>query len=259
MAMAEARRGAGPMNMQELVHRNRDKDARVAGLLYLVVVVTGMYSLAYVPSHIAMSGDASTVVQNLTASESLFRSGIAAAVVCYIAFLLLPIALYRLLGTVATAPAVLMVAFALASVPISFANLTHRLDVLSILDVGSHLRSLSGEQLHAQVMLSLDAYRNGLLISEVFWGLWLLPFGYLVFKSGFLPRLLGILLMAGCFGYLIDVFGHLLWPGYAESAIADYVRLPAATGEIGTCLWLLIAGARWPRTQAASIRAANNT
>ena len=246
------------MNASSLGGESANRTARTAGLLYLVVVVTGMFSLAYVPSQIAMSGEPSTVVQNLAASEPLFRSGIAAAVVCYISFLLLPIALYRLLGTVATTPAALMVAFALASVPISFANLTHRLDVLSILDAGSRLQSLGSEQLQAQVMLSLEAYRNGLLISEVFWGLWLLPFGYLVFKSGFLPKLLGILLMAGCFGYLIDVFGHLLWPGYAESAIAGYVRLPAAAGEIGTCLWLLVAGARPPRKQVASARAANN-
>jgi len=246
------------MNASSIRSASANRTARTAGLLYLVVVVAGMFSLAYVPSQIAMSGEPSTVMQSLAASEPLFRSGIAAAVVCYIAFLLLPIALYRLLGTVAIAPATLMVAFALASVPISFVNLTHRLDVLSILDAGSRLQSLASEQLQAQVMLSLDAYRNGLLISEVFWGLWLLPFGYLVFKSGFLPRLLGILLMAGCFGYLIDVFGHLLWPGYAKSAIAEYVRLPAAAGEIGTCLWLLVAGARPPRKQVASTRATNN-
>ena len=98
------------MNASGIRSESANRTARTAGLLYLVVVVTGMFSLAYVPSQIAMSGEPSTVVQNLAASETLFRSGIAAAVVCYIAFLLLPIALYRLLGTVATTIAVMAVA-----------------------------------------------------------------------------------------------------------------------------------------------------
>ncbi len=100
-------------------------------------------------------------------------------------------------------------------------------------------------------MLSLDAYRNGLLVSEIFWGLWLLPFGYLVFKSGFLPRILGILLMMGCFGYLIDFFGSALFPGYAASILASYATLPASLGEIGTCLWLLIVGMHVPKSASA--------
>jgi hypothetical protein len=93
-------------------------------------------------------------------------------------------------------------------------------------------------------MLSLDAYKEGLRVVQIFWGLWLLPFGYLVFKSGILPRALGILLMLGCFGYLIDFTGRALFPGYAESGIAGFVRLPASLGEIGICLWLLVMGAR---------------
>ena len=95
-------------------------------------------------------------------------------------------------------------------------------------------------------MLSLDAYNNGILVSSIFWGLWLLPFGYLVFKSGFLPKVLGILLMIGCFGYLINFLGVELLPGYEGTAIARVVRMPAALGELGTCLWLLIIGAREP-------------
>ncbi len=230
-----------------------DKNARTAGLLYLIVVVTGVFSLGYVPSQIPVQGDASATVSNIAASESLFRLGIVAGLICYTAFLVLPFALYKLLSPVGQNAAVLMVAFAVVSVPISFVNMLNKLDILSLLNGADYLQAFTTEQLHARVMLSLDAYSNGLLVSKVFWGLWLLPFGYLVFKSRFLPRVLGILLMAGCFGYLTDFFGSVLVSGYAESAIASFATKPAALGEIGTCLWLLIMGAREPKQSAVSV------
>lgn len=218
--------------------------AHVAGLLYLIVVVTGIVNLMYVPSQLQVPGDAAATVSNILASKQLFGFGIVAGVVCYTAFLLLPLVLYRLLGGVDRNVAVLMVALAVVSVPVSLLNLSHKLDVLTLLGDAGYLQAFTASQLQTQVMLALDAYRNGALISEVFWGLWLLPFGYLVFKSGFIPRVLGILLMLGCFGYLINISGRMLFPGYAGTAIASIVSLPSAFGEIGTCLWLLIAGIR---------------
>jgi hypothetical protein len=224
-----------------------NRTARTAGLLYLIVVVTGIFSLAYVPSQLTVHGDASATVSSIAAHESLFRLGIVAGLVCYTVFLLLPFALYKLLSPVGKSAAVLMVALAAVSVPISLVNLLNKLDILSLLNDANYVRAFTTEQLNAQVMLLLDAYGNGMLVSSVFWGLWLLPFGYLVFKSGFLPRVLGILLVAGCFGYLIAFFGSVLFPGYSETAVADFVSLPGTVGEIGTCLWLLTVGARGPK------------
>ncbi|MGO1001265.1 DUF4386 domain-containing protein [Lysobacter sp. CA196] len=226
--------------------------ARAAGALYLVVVLSGIFSLAYVPSQLFVRGDASSTVGNIVAALPLFRFGIAAGLVCYTAFLLLPFVLYRLLSPVHRNAAVLMVVLAVVSVPISFVNLFHKLDVLSLLSGADHLRAFTTEQLQAQVMLSLAGYSNGILVCKLLWGLWLLPFGYLVFKSGFLPKILGILLMMGCFGYSIDVFARLLIPGFTETAFAGVVSLPASLGEIGTCLWLLIMGARDSNHPAAS-------
>lgn len=228
--------------------------ARTAGLLYLIVVATGIFSLGYVPSQTIVRGDALATVNHIQASETLFRLGIVSGLICYTAFLLLPLALYKLLQPVNRNAALLMVAFAVVSVPISLVNLWHKLDVLSLLSGADYLQAFTTQQLNAQVMLSLDAYSNGMLVSKTFWGLWLLPFGYLVFKSGFLPRILGLLLMLGCFGYLTDVLGRLLVAGYAESAISGFVVLPASLGEIGICLWLLIMGAnalRWPAMKRA--------
>ena len=99
-------------------------------------------------------------------------------------------------------------------------------------------------------MQSLAAYGNGQWVLEIFWGLWLFPLGYLVVRCRFLPRTLGVLLMAGCAGYLVDFLGRLLIPAYLHSPLADYATLPAAIGEIGTGLWLLVFGARGPARRA---------
>lgn len=219
---------------------------RLAGLLYLIVVASGIFSLAYVPGQLVVVDDPQATLAKIVASESLFRQGIAAFLVMQVAFLLLPFALYPLLESAGRRAAVLMVVLAVSSVPLGLSALMHRLDLLSLLADPVVSRMLGPEQVRAEVVLSLEAYRNGLQVTKLFWGLWLLPFGWLVFKSRRLPRVLGVLLMLGCFGYLLQVFGGLLIPGYPGSAIAPYVPLPAAVGEIGTCLWLLVFGARRP-------------
>lgn len=230
------------------------KIARTAGLLYLIVIVTGAFSLAYVPSQIGLHGEAASVAEHLSRSQALYRLGIVAGMACNLAFLLLPLALYRLLAPAGQQAAALMVALAAVSVPIAFVNLIHQLDALTVIE---HLgRSGDGPAApwQAQLVLQLEGYRHGLLVLEVFWGLWLLPFGYLVYRCGFLPRVLGVLLMLGCAGYLADVLGTLLRPAYPASTAADYVTLPASLGELGACLWLLLVGAR-PGPRASLTRA----
>ena len=123
-------------------------------------------------------------------------------------------------------------------------SLSHRLDVLTLIADPAFDAPGTGPAMHALATFSLDAWRNGIRITSLFWGLWLLPFGYLVFKCAFLPRVLGLLLMLGCVGYLSTVFAGLLLPGFESSAWSGYVGLPAALGEIGICLWLLLVGAR---------------
>ena len=143
-----------------------------------------------------------------------------------------------------------MVVLAAASVPFSLYNIVHKMDVLTLLGSEPFLQAMTIDERQTQVMLYLSSYDNGIRLVSVFWGLWLLPFGYLVYTSGFLPRILGILLMAGCFGYIINFTGGLLFPSYAASGIGRFVSLPATLGEIGSCLWLLIVGIKKPRTHA---------
>ncbi len=220
------------------------KTARIAGFLYLIVVVTGIFSLAYVPSQLIVSGDAAQTYRNILSSEQLFRAGILSSAVCYLAFLLLPFVLYRLLGHIDETAAKLMVIFSVVSVPISLLNLQDRYAVLALIHSSDHLLAVDVSQNYAKLNYLLQNYSNGLLIAQIFWGLWLLPLGYLVFRSGFLPRILGLFLMIGCFGYLLNFICRTLMVDFGATAVSGYVTMPAAFGEIGTCLWLLIRGIR---------------
>ena len=232
------------------LRRTTQRRARTAGALYLLNVVSGLFGLAWVPSQVGGYGDAALAVQRIAAHEGLFRAGIAAELVCYLTFLLLPLALYRLLAATQHTAAVLMVTLAVASVPLSLAALAHRLDVLSLLGHAAWLKDFTANELQAQVMQQLAAYGNGQLLAQVFWGLWLIPFGWLAIRSGQLPRVLGVLLVLGGLSYVVDFIGQLLVSGYDDTTLAGYVTLPAALGEIGTSLWLVVMGARPPRDRA---------
>lgn len=220
------------------------KTAHLAGLLYFLVVLTGIFSLLYVPSQLIVSSDPAATVANIKSSELLFRSGILAGLLCYIFFLLLPFVLYKLFESINKSFAVLMVVLAIVSVPISFVNMTHKFDILALLNGAEHLGAFTPEQIQSRVMLSLKSYSYGNLVAQAFWGLWLFPFGYLVFKSGFLPKFLGLFLMIGSCGYFLDFAGRVAFSNYGDLWISDYMTIPASIGEIGTCLWLLIMGIR---------------
>jgi Domain of unknown function (DUF4386) len=224
------------------------KLARIAGLLYFGVVLTGIFTLMYVPAKLIVSDNASLTYHNIVSSESLFRLGIVSGLLCYTFFLFLPLLLYRLLKPVNENYAKLMVLLAVLSVPIFFINVQNEFTVLSLVNGTANQFGFSAEQIQSQVMLYLNQYDNGMRIVHIFSGLWLFPFGYLVFKSGFLPKILGVLLMLGCFGYLINFVGHTLIPNYSTIGISSYISLPASIGEIGTCLWLLIMGAKNKKT-----------
>ena len=224
--------------------KSNKKLARIAGLLYLGVVITGIFSLMYVPSTLIVEDNALLTFQNITSQESLFRLWIVSGLLCYTFFLFLPLVLYKLLKPVNENYAKLMVLLAVISVPIFFLNAQNLFNVLSLVSSANSYLGFSVEQIQSQVMLYLNQYDNGLRIVHIFSGLWLFPFGYLVFKSGFLPKFLGILLMLGCFGYLINFLGNSLISNYSEIGIASYIQLPASLGEIGICFWLLIMGVK---------------
>lgn len=221
-----------------------DRTGRTAGALYLIVVVTGFFSLIYVPGHLDLAGDAQAVARNIAADDSLYRLGVLSWLVNQVAFVLLPLAFYRLFSAVHRDVAVAMVAFVLVSVPISLIAAVDRLDTLSALASEPQLGAIAPEFRQALMLESLYAYRNAILVAQLFWGLWLLPLGYLVVKSGMVPKIFGVLLMVGCVGYLVEVAGDLLFTGYRATPLLWLVTLPGAVGEIGLCFWLLVRGIR---------------
>ncbi len=220
------------------------KTARIAGLLYLGVVLTGIFSLMYIPKKLIVWNDEVMTFNNIVANQTLFRIGTISYLTCYTLFLFLPLVLYKILKPVNGISARLMVILAVISVPIAFANIQNELNVLSLISGENYLKVFSNNQLQSQVLLYLNQYDNGNLIVSIFSGLWLFPFGYLVYKSSFLPKTLGILLIMGCFSYLINFLGNSLITNYSKMGIAFFIHLPASIGEIGICLWLLIMGAK---------------
>jgi hypothetical protein len=206
--------------------------ARVAGFLYLLVVPLGVFGSMYVPSRLIVSGDAAKTANNIVASESLFRLGIVSNLLAPLVMLSVVLVLYQLLKSVHKNMAWLMVIFVLLGVSISMLNQLTKFAALQLLSGADYLKVFTTEQLQAMALLFLRIPGN---ISTIFWGLWLLPLGYLVFKSGFLPRILGVLLMISCFVYLTGTFAAFL--GHRAP-----VGLYAALGEILFILWLLIRG-----------------
>ncbi|MGB8981780.1 MAG: DUF4386 domain-containing protein [Anaerolineales bacterium] len=209
--------------------------ARVAGFLYLLANLPAPFALVYLPSRLIVRGDASATANNIMASESLFRLGIVALLLNSIANIFVVLALYQLLKVVNKNIASLMVIFSLAAVPIAMLNELNNLAVLLLMSGADYLNVFATEQLQALMYFFLRLHGQGLNIAQIFWGLWLFPMGYLVFKSGFLPGILGILLIIGCFGYVTQSLAAFL--GYNVSIIFF-----TSWGELFLLLWLLIKG-----------------
>lgn len=229
------------------------KHARTAGLVYLAVVVGGILGLMVIPSSYLVRGDAAATVANIAARETVFRTGVVVDVLSNLAFLLLPFALHRLLARFGRTAGTLMVVFAAAAAVLGLVAAARKLDALSWMGTAPHLRAFTAEQLQGQAMLSLRSHSSLTRVAELFWGLWLLPFGLLVRRSGFLPRVLGVLLMAGGFGYVFNFFAKTLAPSYATSSLPLLVPLPAHVGEVGIAVWLALVGTtleRRPRPPA---------
>jgi len=185
------------------------------------------------------------------AHESLFRLGIVSQLLASVLWLFVPLALYRLLKEVDQALAVLMVILgSLMQVPIFFFNTVNDAAALLFARGGDFLTVFDKPQRDAFAMLFLRLHHQGDLANEIFWGLWLIPFGLLVYRSRFLPRFLGVWLMAGCFGYLALSFTGLLFPQY-EDKVFTYAQ-PLMIGEVATMLWLVIMGAKEQRLAGGS-------
>jgi len=227
------------MKKLELIGTSPLVHARVTGIVGILVLASGSFA-GFVASRLIVSDDVVATSTNIVASELLHRLGIASSLVMMIAWLFYALFLYRLLRAVHAGIAVIMIALVLASVPIYMLNQVNLLGVLLS----------ASDRLYGQVRLFLDLYQFGNLVAAIFFGLWLLPLGLLVFKSGFLPRLLGVLLMAGSPGYLVLFVQAFFLPGSERTPWTNPFLAVTHLSELALMLWLLIRGVnvdQWER------------
>ena len=217
-----------------------NKMARVAGALYLLYIVSHVFADLIGRAQLIVWGDATSTAQNIVAAAGQFRIGYVSDLLAALLFLLTAWALYRLLKPVNQNIALLFLLLNLVGVALqSFSDLFLIASDLLLRDAG-YGQLFPADQLQAFVLLFLDLHRHGLMMAQLFYGAWLFPLGYLVFKSGFLPKLLGIVLMIHCATWLLTFLQFFLFPGL--SAIT-YVSYPLGfIAEFGLGLWLLIKG-----------------
>src|SRR5437870_12962364 len=217
------------------------KSARIAGAIYLSMVITGPFALIYVPNKLIVRGNAAATADNILAHETMFRLAILADLIGSVIFICLAIALYKLLSGVSKTWAGLMVAFVLVSAAVGFLNTLNNIAALTLFGGTDFLAVFDKPQRDALAYLFVRLHSQGISIDEIFWGVWLFPFGLLVFRSGFLPRWIGVWLMINCFGYVFLSVISFFFPAYNDKAFL-YLQ-PVLFGELAIMLYLLIRGA----------------
>lgn len=218
------------------------KQARIAGLLYLLASIPAPFALIYVPSKLVVLGDTIATADHIRASESLLRLGIGCDLIGSIIFIFVVLALYRLFKPVSEGHAVAMATLLLISMPISFFSVVNELGALIVVKGGNFVVGFDQHQLDTLAYLFFRLRNQAIIVAQIFWGLWLFPFGILVIRSGFIPRFIGYLLFIAGIGYAADSFTAVLLPAYRDSVgqVAGILEF----AELSIILWLLIWGAK---------------
>lgn len=224
------------------------QQAHRAGLLYLILVITGVFSLMYVPGLLYDFEHADTTYLQIKEHQFLFRFSIITTIIAYVAFLFLGLTLYYLLKPIHAKIAMYMLILVVVSIPLSLIPLQHKFAILTLIENANNSPGIPD-----QIMWHLEQFNYGNTLASVFWGLWLLPFGYLVIKSSMFPKIFGYLLMIGCFGYLINFIGNVVFEHYESLGISGFISIPASAGEIGICLWMLLMGAKNNKVTETSV------
>lgn len=216
------------------------KTAQLAGLLYFLSSLTAPFGLLYVPGKLFVPDDAAATAERIRTFESLMRWGIAANLIGGVVFIFAALTLYRLFKPVSEKHALAMLVLILLSFPISAVNVLNELAALKLAK-GTALSALDPSR-DALAYLFMWLHGRAYVIAQIFWGLWLFPFGICVIRSGFIPRFLGVLLMLAGAGYPISSFTELVLPQYADAV--HQMTMILAFGELPIIFWLLIWGAK---------------
>ena len=226
------------------------KAARTAGAVYLSLVVTAPFTLLYVPGKLIVRGNAAATANNILAHETMFRLSIVGDLLTAVIFICLGIALYRLLSGVNKTWAMIMLAFVIVSAAVGFLDTLNNIAALILIRGGDFLAVFNKAQLNALGYFFIRLHGQGIFMNELFWGLWLFPFGLLVFRSGFLPRFIGVWLMINCFAYVALCVIALMFPDQYSAAFLYFQ--PVLLGELAIMMWLLIKGAKVPPASVAT-------
>ncbi|OOG37626.1 hypothetical protein B0E52_15210 [Rhodanobacter sp. C06] len=219
-----------------------DRNARLAGSLYLLVVLVAPYRLLYVPNVLFVDGNAAATAANIAEHETLFRLGIAGDLFTGTISVLLALALYRLLSGVDRKLATVMVALGVWDTPFYFFNALNDAAALTLAHGAGFLAAFNEPQRDALAMLFLHLHGQFVVFAETFWGLWLIPLALLMYRSGFLPRLLGVWLFFNGLAYMAQSIAGVLLPSFEDTL--SNIAFPLQFGEVAFMLWLLVMGAR---------------
>jgi hypothetical protein len=226
---------------------------RVAGFIYLLLVVLAPFRLIYIPSALYVRGNATATANNIANHELLFRFGMVSDLLCGTILIFLTLALYRLFREVNQNLAVLVVILGgLLPATIDFLNVLNDAAALMLVRGADFLSVFDKPQRDALAMLFLRLHRQEIVAAEILWGLWLFPLAILTYRSRFLPRFLGVWLIINGFAYLIMSFTGLVLPRYED--MVSNIAFPALLGEMAFMLWLVIKGAK-PQPLAAAASA----
>src|SRR6266446_2519781 len=224
---------------------------RFAGLLYILTSIPGFFAMMYVPSKLIVHANAAATASNLAASETLFRLGMAGQLIGQAGFIFVALALYHLLKGVNRWHASLMVTLVVVQIPIAFLNELNSIAALVLVRGADFLSIFEKPRRDALAMLFLNLHFQGLVVDEIFWGLWLVPLALLVYRSRFLPRFLGVWLALAGFAWVLLSLAGILSPEYYDN-VFTYTQ-PAVFGELAFMLWLVIKGAKPPALEAAAL------
>ncbi len=226
------------------------KNARVAGLLYIFDSVFGVVYLLYIPNTLIVQGNAASTANNIVTHESLFRFGMVSELLCAALWVFVTLALYRLLKGVDQGLARLMVILGLMPLPVYVVNTMTDAAALLFARGPDFLSVFSEPQRYAFAMLFLHLHDHLVLAYEMLGAPFFVPFGVLVYRSRFLPRILGVWLMIVCFAYLALGFSGILFPTYKDNVAQ--IAQPVLFGEVAIMLWLVVMGARLRPTEATA-------
>ena len=205
---------------------------RILRILYPIWMAFGIFSIVYIPSMLLVAGNAAETASKILANEFLFRAGIVGGLVTQLIFIFTVLLLYKLFESVSKNHSLLMVVLALVSVPIAILNELNNVAALLLLNNPD------------QMMFFLNLHTQGVIIASIFWGLWLFPLGYLIYKSGYFPKIIGMAVIIGGLGYTLGSFSELL-ALFSKTILSLFEFM--TFGEVVFLLWLVVRGAKLPK------------